>query len=44
MREALGALALHEYSWPIDRHYNARGYAVLAELVERELVEGGLLP
>jgi hypothetical protein len=44
MREALGVLALHEYSWPIDRHYNARGYAVLAELVERELVEGGLLP
>jgi len=44
METALGDLALTDYSWPVDRHYNARGYGVLAELVERELAEAELLP
>lgn len=30
---------LSEYMWPLDRHYNAKGYALLAEALETALLE-----
>ncbi|MEZ5312614.1 MAG: GDSL-type esterase/lipase family protein [Thermoanaerobaculia bacterium] len=43
MEQAFAGLARGDFSWEIDRHYNARGYAVMAELVLGALEESGVL-
>jgi lysophospholipase L1-like esterase len=41
MHAELAGLELEEFAWPIDGHFNARGYAALARCVERALLEPG---
>ncbi len=33
MQKAIGEDPEHKYDWPIDKHYNGRGYRVLGELM-----------
>jgi lysophospholipase L1-like esterase len=41
MHAELDGLELPEFAWPIDGHFNARGYAALARCVARVLLEPG---
>ncbi|MEM7392619.1 MAG: hypothetical protein AAF492_09740 [Verrucomicrobiota bacterium] len=38
----LGPHNIDDYSWPIDAHFNAKGYALMAELIEDALTGSGL--
>lgn len=35
---------LETYAWPIDAHFKAEGYGLMAELLEQQLLDAGLLP
>lgn len=37
-RAGMAGHTLSEYMWPLDRHYNAKGYALLAEAFEAALL------
>lgn len=43
MRETLADVEYHDYAWPIDFHYKARGYAVFASAVAELLRASPLL-
>lgn len=34
-------MALADFAWPVDRHFNARGYAAFARAVQRGMDERG---
>ena len=40
MNEAIGAEREHEFSWQIDRHYNSKGYQLMADRTYHELISG----
>lgn len=37
LQEALGAGSFSDYAWPVDGHFNARGYAIFARTLWEEL-------
>ena len=41
LQQELEGVALADFAWPVDRHFNARGYAAFARAVQRGMDEQG---